>query len=89
MFDPRIFGAELDPRITTIDLHETKSVVEALDQLEKEIYQVFKKHVRHARIIHGIGEGILARAVHDALNKNPLIAEWHEEESGGSCIIIF
>ena len=37
-----------DDKILTIDLHESESVVDALEQLEKELFFIFKKDVESA-----------------------------------------
>ncbi len=70
-----------------IDLHAAHSVTDALEQLEHELFLVYTKKETECRVIHGIGEGILARAVHAELDKHPMIRRWQEEEHGGSCLI--
>mgnify|MGYP001581596487 FL=1 len=72
-----------------IDLHGIPSIQEALELLERELYRAWKLKIREGRIVHGIGEGKMAEAVHEVLKKNPIIRSWQEDESGGSCIIFF
>lgn len=74
--------------LPTIDLHGTSDVHTATEQLEKELFSFYSAGEQYCRVIHGIGSGRLAEVVHDILNKNPLICDWKEEESGGSCIVL-
>lgn len=86
--DIKFFSASINPSLPTIDLHNSGSVSEALEKLEKGL-SIFVQNEQYCRVVHGIGEGVLAAAVHESLNKNPLVAEWREEENGGSCIVVF
>lgn len=79
----------LNQELPTIDLHDIEFIQEALDQLETKLFAFSNAGEHYCRIIHGIGAGVLAEAVHEVLNKNPLVTEWKEEESGGSCIVLF
>jgi len=72
-----------------IDLHGTPFLHDALEQLEKELFFFFQKGEKNVRVIHGIGTGKLADAVHEALTKNPMVVEFAEEQTGGSCIVRF
>ena len=83
-----LFAAELNQDIPTIDLHHAGDVQRALDQLERELF-LFSKEYPSCRVIYGIGTGVLARAVEDALEKNPLVGEWKRENTGGSSIVVF
>lgn len=87
--DMQFFAAQLDTQAPTIDLHGSATVPGALEQLEKELFLLYNKKAPYARIIHGIGEGVLAKAVHEVIQTHPLVREWREEEHGGSCIILF
>lgn len=78
-----------DPKLPVIDLHGIRNVSVAIEQLEKELFLFFNMGARYVRVVHGIGGGTLAAAVHSALQKNPLIREFHEEDSGGSCLVVF
>ena len=75
--------------LPTIDLHGISPVQNALEQLEKELFLSFQRGEKCCRVIHGIGSGKLAEAVHAALTKNPMVVEFAEEETGGSCIVRF
>lgn len=81
------FAASIDQNIFSIDLHATASVPAALEQLEHELFLCFKKEKNYCQVIHGIGEGILAEAVHEALTKNPMVVGWKCD--GGRCLVVF
>lgn len=78
-----------DAGLANIDLHNSKNTAEALDQLEKELFFIFKKGEKYCRIIYGIGEGVLREKALNYIKKHPLIIEYKEEDSGGSVIVIF
>lgn len=82
-----LYFASFNPHIATIDLHGVDTIPTALEQLEKELFFFFQKGEKYCRIIYGIGTGKLASAVKNALQKNPMIKDFQEEESGGSCIV--
>mgnify|MGYP001561914319 CR=1 FL=1 len=81
-----------------IDFHKSQSVSEALEQLEKELYFAYQNHVPqgymamhscsawYCRIVYGVGEGILRKAVLKNLENHPLISDLREGESGGDLI---
>lgn len=73
--------------IPTIDLHDCKTISDALEELERGLFLFFQKKEKTIRVIHGIGEGKLATAVHDALEKNPMVISVEESEDGGSCVV--
>ncbi len=83
------FAPEIDDNIFEIDLHSTDNIVDALSLLEKELFRSSQKKLSYAKIIHGIGSGSLAKAVHQELDKHPLVKNWKETADGGSCIVIF
>lgn len=85
----KFFAAHIDHQIITIDLHGTDTISDALDQLEKELFRVFNTSARYCKVVHGIGTGKLAEAVHTALHKNPLVFGFQESEYGGSCVVLF
>lgn len=89
MQDKLFFAAEIDTGISVIDLHAADNIPDALEQLEKELFFLFNKGILYGKVIHGIGSGRLAEAVHERLEKNPLVKEWREAEQGGSCIVLF
>ncbi|MBU0661185.1 Smr/MutS family protein [Patescibacteria group bacterium] len=73
--------------IATIDLHCTSEIGEALDQLDHELYVYVNRKERYCRVIYGIGSGRLRQAVLQLLAKNPMVRQWKEEASGGSCVV--
>jgi dsDNA-specific endonuclease/ATPase MutS2 len=73
--------------ISAIDLHHAETISDALDTLERELFYFFQEKETIIRVIHGIGTGALAAAVHTALEKNPMIKSREESEDGGSCIV--
>jgi len=83
------FGPSLDKNITEIDLHGIPDIHEALQILEKELFQVGTRGQKYCRVIHGIGSGRLADAVEQALQENPMVYKWKRDEDGGSCIVLF
>ena len=85
----KLFAASLDHKIYTIDLHSFLDPASALEKLETELYRAQKLGQRYCRVVHGIGEGILASKVQDNLSQNPLVKAWKLEESGGSCVVVF
>jgi dsDNA-specific endonuclease/ATPase MutS2 len=86
--DLSLFAASIDPTIPLIDLHEFRNSYEALEFLETELYQLYKKRAQYVRVIHGIGSGALKNQVHDALKNNPLVIDFELEKSGGSTVVI-
>lgn len=89
MLDDVFFAAEIDSHIAVVDLHEFTTIPEALEQLERKLFLLCKSGEKYIRVVYGIGTGRLAKAVHEALDKNPLLRAWKESENGGSCIVIF
>lgn len=73
--------------ISTIDLHHCDTVADALEGLERELFRYGREKEQIIRIVHGIGTGALAAAVHEALEKNPMVVSWEENNDGGSCIV--
>jgi dsDNA-specific endonuclease/ATPase MutS2 len=78
---------ENDRSLFVIDLHKSENVTDALDQLEKELFSAFQNKVKYCRVVHGIGEGVLKKAVVENLKRNPLVYDFREGESGGDCIV--
>jgi len=83
------FAASIDQDISAIDLHGIANPARAIEQLESQLFLLFQNKVKYCRVVHGIGAGVLARAVHGVLGKNPMVHGWKEEESGGSCVVVF
>ncbi len=86
--EAKFLGASIDQDISTIDLHDGGNISEALDHLERELFLFYQNQERYCRVVHGIGTGALANAVHQALSQNPLVIEYREAEDGGSCIVL-
>lgn len=84
----KFFAASIDEKIATIDLHHTTSVTEALDLLEHELYKLTQTDARYCKVIHGVGEGVLVREVHEYVKKHPLVSGCRLEESGGSSFLL-
>ena len=82
------FAASLNQDIPTIDLHGIGNITSALEQLERQLFSFYTDKQKHCRVIYGIGEGILAKNVQTALNKNPMVLDWKHEDTGGSCIVL-
>jgi len=87
MEDIQFFGPGIDQNIFTIDLHDSGNIFDALTKMERELYQVYQLRKKNCRVVHGIGEGKLAEAVHESLKKNPMIKDF--ECDGGSCLVLF
>lgn len=73
--------------MVNIDLHAYETVDEALQELEKQLFRAFSTQQHTCLIVHGIGEGVLKDAVHEALNKNPLVRRFSLDENGGSTTV--
>lgn len=71
----------------TIDLHYTHNPREAEEKLELELFRLYNEGAHDARVIYGIGTGILATHVLNILEKHPLVSNVEKEDTGGSCII--
>jgi dsDNA-specific endonuclease/ATPase MutS2 len=71
----------------TIDLHEFRNPNEALEFMERELYQAYKNRSSFVRVVHGIGEGIMKDRVTEALQNNSMISDFVLEESGGSTMV--
>ena len=84
----KFFAAEIDSHIASIDLHGSFTITDALEQLEKELFFLSQRGERYCTVIHGIGTGRLASAVHERLEKHPLVVGWQESESGGRCLVL-
>ncbi len=82
-------GASLDPYLFVIDLHAAGDLQTALAEFKQGLDRAMQKNSRACRIIYGVGEGILAREIHNKLNQTKNIQGWQEEETGGSAIILF
>lgn len=86
-FEDAVFAASIDSHIYTIDLHDTSSVYEALEQLERELFLCYTSGHPYCEVVHGIGQGVLMNAVQQAVEKNPMVTGWQKQ--GGSTLVIF
>lgn len=82
-----LYIISMNQQLPAIDLHYCVRIQEALDVLEKELYQMHSQAVSYVRIIYGIGSGALSRTVLQVLRTHPLIVDIYEEETGGSCVV--
>ncbi len=83
-----LLAAQLDEQAPVIDLHEADSVAGALVLLDQHVHHLYAAGENYCRVIHGVGEGILMRAVHKALSEHPLVAAWEVENHGGSSVVV-
>lgn len=82
------FAASIDHNIFEIDLHQTGSVFEALEFLDKELYKIINIQ-QYCRVIYGIGEGVLRKAVLKHLEKINYIKDFKEDtEHSGTCLVL-
>lgn len=88
MSDLDLFAAQLNAYLPTIDLHHAGSVVDALEILDRELSRAIVKE-KYCRIIYGVGTGALRNAVLNRLKELSFVQKVAEEESGGSCVIVF
>lgn len=88
MPDIDLFAAQINPHLPTIDLHYAGSVVDALEILDTELSRAIVKH-KYCRIIYGVGTGALRNAVLQRLKELSVVQKVAEEESGGSCVVVF
>ncbi len=67
-----------------------KRVDEAIPELERFLNDGCLFGIKQLRIVHGKGEGILKRAVHDYLRDHPLVASFRlaDEREGGSGVTL-
>jgi len=62
----------------------------ALSMLERYLNDGSLSGIRQARIIHGIGAGILSKAIRDYAGEHPLVTKWRKgnEDEGGEAVTI-
>lgn len=73
-----------------LDLHGYR-VEEAVNELDRYIDRALLANYHEVRIIHGLGEGKLYRAVHDYLRKNPTVKHYRfglDVEGGGGVTVV-
>ena len=77
-----LIALENDGKIPVIDLHKSASVVEALEQLEKELLAFYQKGEQYVKVIYGIGVGILGKKVLEQIKLNPLVKDFSDGDKG-------
>ena len=87
--DAILFAASMDYTLPCIDLHGEEKMTSAIERLEKEVYRFYTEDKRYCRVIYGIGEGKMRKAVINSLSKNPMIKSVLPEDTGGSCIVVY
>ncbi len=78
---------DMGDALPAIDLHHAGSVNEALTKLDQEMTRLSLSHVNACRVIYGIGEGVMRKAVLQELGRHPLVRGVVEESSGGSAVV--
>jgi DNA mismatch repair protein MutS2 len=67
-------------------------VEEAMRALEKQIDSALLHGLKEFHVIHGKGEGILRRAIHDMLRSSPVVQDFHfsapEEGGFGNTLVV-
>ena len=79
--------ADIQADLPMIDLHATGGITDALTMLDQELYHLSLQKTLACRVVYGIGEGVLRRAVLQELKRHPLVQGVVEESSGGSAVI--
>lgn len=87
--EDRFFAASINLHAPAIDLHTARRVSDALETLEQELFALQQSGAPYCRVIHGIGTGVLSAAVQEALDANPIVRGWQQEDHGGSCVVLF
>ena len=82
----RLLAARLDPNIAVIDLHQAGTIPAAIEQLERELFLLYKEGKLYCRVVHGIGTGALAAAAPRVLPGHTLVKVW-ECEDGAACLV--
>ena len=77
--------------ILEIDLRGYR-LADALMAVEQQIHTALLAHIGSFSIIHGTGEGILQKGIHDLLKTQPLVADYYfarpEEGGSGKTIVV-
>jgi DNA mismatch repair protein MutS2 len=58
------------------------TVEESLDRLDQYLYDAFMAGMPSVRIVHGKGTGKLRHAVHESLDKHPLVKSYRLGDYG-------
>jgi DNA mismatch repair protein MutS2 len=80
---PRVEGGS-SRAVFELDLRGFR-LAEALDAVEKQIDAASLQNLSLFQILHGTGEGVLGKGIHDYLRNHPGVAEYHfaRPEEGG------
>lgn len=81
-------AAELDQNRPIIDLHSSKTIEQAIDQLEQELFFYYQDGAKYCEVIYGGGTGKLKESVLDELEDNPMIEDFKNLHAG-SCVVLF
>lgn len=84
MNDLKEFSAEVDDKIPTLDLHGLYPD-EAMDTVEIFLYNISQGNLPSAKIVYGIGRGVLEKEVEKYLMKHPLVEKINKRS--GFCLI--
>ncbi len=74
--------------IPVIDLHGFRAS-EVREVLNIELTKLAVNKCEFFRIVHGVGEGVLARIIDEELSQNPLVEAFSRDSHGGSTTIRF
>ncbi len=85
---PALYAATINPSLPVIDLHGTRYISDATNELESAAFRFAQSGDTACRVIYGVGTGAMRKAVIQAIKKNPMFGEYAEEESGGSLVVL-
>ena len=74
--------------IPVIDLHGFQGY-EVREKLNFELNRLVVNKCDFCRIVHGVGEGVLATIIEEELSENPLIEAFSRDSHGGSTTVRF
>ena len=74
--------------IPVIDLHGFRAH-EVREQLNFELNKLVVNKCEFCRIVHGVGEGVLASIIEEELSENSLIEAFSRDSHGGSTTVRF
>lgn len=80
-------SASISPTINV----QGKNLEEALANVEKYIDDAFMAHLTEVTVIHGRGEGILKKGIHDMLKKHPQVKSYRKggfDEGGDGVTVV-
>ncbi len=74
--------------IPVIDLHGLRAD-EVRETLNFELNKLVVNKCDFCRVVHGVGEGVLARIIEEELSQNPLVEAFFRDSHGGSTTVRF